>query len=93
MIEASVWAAGEWDKLLNKNYNALMKQLKKAGQDKLKASQNAWIKYRDLEFAFNSDFWGNFDGTMFLPMPSGFQCDFIRERALELGAYLTNLDM
>ena len=88
MIEASEWAAGEWDKLLNENYNALMKKINKEGQDKLKAAQREWIKYRDLEFDFNANFWGGFEGTMYRVMPFGFKSDFIRNRALELGGYL-----
>ena len=92
MIEASQWAAGEWDKLLNQNYKALMQKLSKEQQAKLRASQSQWIKYRDLEFDFNASFWAGFKGTMYRVMPAGFQCDFIRKRAQELGEYLAGLD-
>ena len=93
MIEASVYAEEEWDKLLNKNYAALMKKLSKAQQGKLRASQREWIKYRDLEFDFNSSFWSGFDGTMYRVFPYSFRSDFVRERALQLGQYLEESDL
>jgi uncharacterized protein YecT (DUF1311 family) len=92
MVEAFVQTSKEWDKLLNENYNALMKKLSKEEQDKLKASQREWIKYRDLEFAFNKKYWEKFSGTMYIPLPYSFQCDFVRGRALQLGSYLKDLE-
>jgi uncharacterized protein YecT (DUF1311 family) len=90
MIDASVWAAKEWDKLLNKNYQELMKNLSEGEQSKLKASQRKWIEYRDLEFAFNAGYWGKFQGTMYSVIPYDYQAEFVKTRALELGAYLEN---
>ena len=93
VIEAYEYASKEWDKLLNENYRALMQRLTKEEQDKLRASQREWIKFRDLEFAFNAEYWSKFMGTMYRPFPLAFQCDFVRERALRLGFYLEDLDM
>ena len=92
MIEAFEWAIGEWDKLLNVNYNALMSKLDKKEQERLRASQREWIKYRDLEFAFNENYWAAFNGTMYVSFPLSFQSDFVRERALRLGYYLEDLN-
>jgi uncharacterized protein YecT (DUF1311 family) len=88
MVEASQWAEGEWDKLLNANYQALMKKLGKENQEKLKASQREWIKFRDLEFAFSGNFYGGLDGTMYRVVAADFRTNFVRERALRLGSYL-----
>ena len=85
------YALKEWDKLLNENYNALMKKLPKDEQGKLRASQREWIKYRDLEFDFNDNYWSKFRGTMYMGNPKGYQIRFIRERALRLGYYLEDL--
>lgn len=92
MIEACEWALNEWDKLLNKNYQALMKKLNSEDQARLRASQREWIKYRDLEFEFNAHYWGGFEGTMYRIFPISFQSDFVRERALRLGYYLEDLN-
>jgi uncharacterized protein YecT (DUF1311 family) len=93
MIEACQWAEGEWDKLLNENYQALMKKLDKKNQDRLRASQREWVKFRDLEFAFNGNFYGGMDGTMFQTIAVGDRADFVRERALKLGSYLNSLEL
>ena len=88
MLEAFGWAAKEWDKLLNENYKALMQELSKERQEQLRASQREWVKYRDLEFAFNENFHYDFGGTIAGLNVIAFQCDFVRERALALGSYL-----
>jgi len=86
------YAMKEWDKLLNENYNALMKKLTKVEQEKLRASQREWIKYRDLEFAFNETYWSGFKGTMYVGNSTAYQWMFVRERALRLGYYLEDLN-
>ena len=93
MYDAQAYGIEAWDKLLNENYQALMKKLTKEEQDKLRAAQREWIKYRDLEFAFNATFWGNFEGTMYRVFPGGYQYEFVKARALRLGYYLDDLDM
>ena len=91
-VEAYEYGAKEWDKLLNKNYQELMKRLSKEEQEALRASQREWIKHRDLEFAFNGKYWAKFEGTMYTPFPYAFQCNFVRDRALRLGYYLEDLN-
>ena len=90
-MEAYEWAIGEWDKLLNANYNGLMKKLDKKDQERLRASQREWVKYRDLEFGFNENFWAGFNGSMYRVFPLAYQSNFVRERALGLGYYLEDL--
>ncbi|MCL1876328.1 MAG: DUF1311 domain-containing protein [Synergistaceae bacterium] len=92
MVEAFEWAIKEWDNLLNVNYSALMNKLDKKEQERLRASQREWIKYRDLEFEFNAKYWAAFQGTMYVSFPLSFQSDFVRERALRLGYYLEDLN-
>jgi len=91
ILDAYEFAMKEWDKLLNENYKGLMQKLTKEEQEELRASQLAWIKYRDLEFAFNKGFWGKFKGTMYIPFSPGYQVHFVRERALRLGYYLEDV--
>ena len=85
------YAMKEWDKLLNNNYNTLMKKLTGEEQEKLRASQREWIKFRDLEFAFNEKYWEMFRGTMYVGNSTAYQWMFVRERALRLGYYLEDL--
>ncbi len=87
IIEAYTYAHKEWDKELNENYKALMLDLSKARQEQLRASQREWIKHRDLEFKFNADFHKDKGGSMAGINIAEFQCDFVRKRARELGAY------
>ena len=91
ILDAYGFAIKEWDKLLNENYKALMQRLSKEEREKLRAAQLAWIKYRDLEFAFNKEFWMKFKGTMYVPFSPAYQVRFVKERALRLGYYLEDL--
>jgi uncharacterized protein YecT (DUF1311 family) len=92
MINACVWAEVEWDKLLNENYQALTKGLKGDDLAKLKASQSAWIKFRDAEFAFSGQFYGGFGGTMYQVSSAMTRTDFVKARALQLGSYFFDLE-
>jgi uncharacterized protein YecT (DUF1311 family) len=92
MIAAANYAEKAWDKLLNENYQALMKKLDKKQQERFKASQREWIKYRDLEFAFNGEFWAGFDGTMYRTFSPDYRAEFVKNRALTLGDYIESLD-
>ena len=69
----------EWDKLLNANYQALMKKLARAEQDKLRAAQRKWIPYRDAEAAA-------YDLCSRTANPD-YKALLVRERALRLGKY------
>ena len=91
LVEAYEWAIEAWDKLLNENCNALTKELGKEDQERLRASQREWIKYRVQEFRFNSEYWGSFQGSMYVSFSLAYQSNFVRERALRLGYYLEDL--
>jgi uncharacterized protein YecT (DUF1311 family) len=91
MLEALQYGYDEWDKLLNKNYNALMKELNEEQQAKLRASQREWIKFRDLEFEFSSDFFAD-KGSLGRVNDLSFASGFVKERALALGRYLAECE-
>jgi uncharacterized protein YecT (DUF1311 family) len=92
MVQATHDAAKAWEKLLNDNYDALLGKLSKEEQEKLRASQRAWVQFRDLEFAFSAQFWSGFSGTMYQVSAAASRCDVVKKRALELGSYLANLE-
>ncbi len=54
MVSATHEATKEYDKLLNKYYKRLKKNLNKEDQEILKQSQRNWIKFRDSELKLNS---------------------------------------
>jgi len=88
MTNCSAEAEKNWDSELNKNYKALMAELDKPEQEKLKLAQRKWIEYRDLAFGFTADYYERNGGSMQLISISINRMNFIRERALALKAYL-----
>ena len=88
IMGAYTQATFEWGKLLNQNYQALMQKLNEEDQARLRETQRAWIKYRDLEFAFSNQYWGGFQGTMYRVVAGVYQANVVRDRALRLESYL-----
>ena len=87
MVACFETAIAAWDKELNKRYKDLIARLPAESQDALRKAQRAWIAYRDSEFAAMDLIFGQMEGTMFIPMHMDRRCQFIRQRALELGDY------
>lgn len=56
------------DRELNSIYRKLLSSLDIEGQRKLKESQRAWLKFRDLNAGFVSDSWrgGNLEHLLFI---------------------------
>jgi uncharacterized protein YecT (DUF1311 family) len=82
-------ALEEWDKELNDDYNILMGNLDKDGQEKLRLSQRKWIEYKDNEIAFARKFY-NRQGTAWGIIYISRELEIIRNRAMELKNYLKN---
>jgi uncharacterized protein YecT (DUF1311 family) len=55
MADMSVKRSQELDKLLNKYYKILIDQSSNAEKEKLRASQRAWISFRDKELDFYNE--------------------------------------
>lgn len=92
MLECMDKAGQMWDDELNRVYGLLKSKLKPEDQNALKASQRAWIKYRDLEFENINSIYSNFQGTMYGPMRLDHRMQFIKQRVLELQSYLDLFD-
>jgi len=76
----------KWEAELDKYYNLLMGVLDKESKERLRKSQAAWVKFRDLEFEFIPYYFqdiGSYQG----PTMRGNKVDIIRDRALRLQAY------
>ena len=81
-----------WDKELNKAYKSLMNNLSPDGKKALKASQLAWIKYRDSESKFNDEITTLKGGTLYLLMGDSSRLEMVKDRTLELRRYIGILD-
>jgi uncharacterized protein YecT (DUF1311 family) len=76
---------------LNKAYSALMSDLEASEKEALKASQKAWIKFRDQEFEFQTQNWTqNRFGTSSRLSIAQYRCALIKARVVQLLHYLGN---
>ena len=92
MIACEDEAYKKWDDELNRVYGALMKRLNPKQKESLKASQLAWIAYRDRELQWVGALYDSFDGTMYQPMRVDAAKEVVRHRAEELAHYLELLN-
>lgn len=94
MVEAAFDAEKEYDLLLNKYYQQLLKKLKVKDKPVLIEAQKSWIKYRDAERKLNGllreDIYSG-GGTMQRIIYSGASLEFTKKRVAELNSYLEHL--
>ncbi len=74
-----------WDKLLNTNYQRLAELAHAEGKAALKATQKAWIAFRDAEVLLLSELFSKYEGTMYAPMQADAVMQLTKVRALALG--------
>ncbi|GGO81490.1 hypothetical protein GCM10011348_20650 [Marinobacterium nitratireducens] len=91
MLDCIDDAARRWDTELNNNYRRLLSQLTPSRQERLRASQRAWLQYRDRERDAADAIYGGLEGTMYLPMHAMRVLRITSTRALELDDYLSLL--
>jgi uncharacterized protein YecT (DUF1311 family) len=86
MVKCGDEAYKKWDSELNRYYGLLMKVLGDDAKKKLKESQIAWLKFRDLEFDFIPQYFtdpGSYQG----PAIAEHKMDIVKARTLELKSY------
>ncbi len=87
MKDCLVSASDKWESEIDKYYSLLMEILPDESKEALKKSQDAWVKFRNLEFETIPDIYrgiiGSFQGPTFL----GHKITILKARALELQAY------
>jgi uncharacterized protein YecT (DUF1311 family) len=88
IIECTSQAYQAWDKELNKNYLALMRKLKPAQKEALKAAELGWIKQRDVDFKFIDSVFDSLEGTMYISMRIESRTEPVKLRALQLKSFL-----
>ena len=92
LVECAETAYKKWDLELNKNYQALMRRLKPAGKQLLKASQLSWITHRDNEFKLIDSLYDDLQGTMYIPMRYDEKMQVVKRRAMALSDHLDTLN-
>jgi uncharacterized protein YecT (DUF1311 family) len=80
-------ALAAYDRRMNLAYDRLLKALPSpAGRD-LRASQRAWIAFRDAEAVTRTALFETRHGTMYVPMQAQGELELTRDRALTLEGY------
>ena len=96
MEKCTIESAKEWDVELNQVYKALMNKLDAPSKEKLRMSQRAWVKYKELEIEsissiYRYSFQSKNGGTMLIPMHAMDELEITKSRTLELAGYLSIL--
>ena len=87
MRAAANKAREAWDKEMNKSYAHLMAKLNSRQQTALRASQRAWIKFRDAEGKSIAEIVAIQDGTIWQLTATNQYMELVRARALQLHGY------
>lgn len=82
-----------WDAEMNRFYNELMQGYgdNKKAKAKLKASQRAWIKFRDAEYEHLGELYAFQEGTMLRSLYVEDKLEITKARAIELKSSLAIL--
>ncbi len=92
LIECDLKGYEEWTLEMETLYDRLMRRISPELQQNLKEQQVAWLKMRDVQLAFNNEFYQG-RGHLGLLMIASSKTDFSRRRAMDLQTYLEILDM
>ncbi len=87
MEEAVARAEKQWDKELNRVYQTLLKELPNSEKASLRASQKAWLAFRDADFRASKQVvrWrGKDGGTIWGGVYARHRMDTVRDRVLRL---------
>lgn len=86
MLAAIDWEEQQWDTLLNTAYRALLAKLPEKGRESLRASQRAWLTFRDAEYKTLDGVFSTREGTMYLPIAADARMRITKHRASELAS-------
>ncbi|WP_116090814.1 lysozyme inhibitor LprI family protein [Sphingomonas crusticola] len=84
-------AAHDYDRRLNAAYRALLKGLPAPAAQRLRVAQRAWLAFRSADAQARSTLYQSRQGTMYVPMQAHGDAAVVRDRALQLEAYLRAL--
>lgn len=82
-----------YDRRMNVAFTNLMRKLPAAAAERLRTSQRGWLAFRDSENTARSALYESRQGTMYVPMEASDATNVIRDRALQLEAYVRVLSI
>ena len=77
-----------YDRRMNQAYGRLIGELSPAAAKQLRNAQRSWLLFRDSESAARRGIYETRQGTMFVPMAADDAVRIVRDRALQLEAYV-----
>lgn len=86
IVAAIDWEEQQWDALMNSAYRNLLAKLPEKARDSLRASQRAWLAFRDAEQRAQSSLFSTRDGTMYIPMAADARMRIVKHRATDLAS-------
>lgn len=91
MVECNAKARKQWDAEMNVAYREVLRYLDSAGQREMRASQRAWLVFRDKEYKAINGVHSRLQGTLWIPVQAGRATAITRERVLTLRSYEASL--
>jgi len=89
-IECELERYRKWSEELDRTYDELMSQVSDEERKMLIEQQVTWAKYRDLQFKMNEQFYGK-RGSIWMPVIASSKGNIVKNRVIELQAYLNLL--
>ena len=86
--ECETAAEQAYDRRMNTAFSTLVRTLPPEAAARLRTSQRLWLAFRDAESKARTALYETRRGTMFVPMEAANQTRLVRDRALELEAYV-----
>lgn len=93
IVAALDWEEQQWDALMNSAYRALLAKLPEKARESLRASQRAWLAFRDAEQKAQDGLFATREGTMYIPMAADARMLIIKHRATELASLAKILEI
>jgi len=82
-----------YDRRMNFAYFTLMKRLPLTAREKLRLAQRSWILFRNTERSARIGIFETRQGTMYVPIAAEQETILVRDRALQLEAYVRVLNI
>ena len=77
-------ALEQWEKQLSDTYSLVVSQVDEPAKSALKSSQTAWLTYKNGQFKFLEQYYGNMQGTMYKQVMITEKIEVIKRRFAEL---------